>query len=140
MMRHNLRFFTFLDAYLNQITKFHLQNVFLKEEIKDQIFQLFTHVSLTHDPRVIRDMVPLEVWTNLPPDPEITKLEEQRAALKVSQYYFDSQENKAEIRKLTIIIQSKRSQHKEQVIKEYHLNYFHHRPTWDLERQTREGK
>ncbi len=81
-MRHDQRFFTFQDAYLNQIAKFHLQNGFLEEEMENQMFRLFAHVSLTRDPRARRDMVPPDVWANLAPDPEITELEERRAELK----------------------------------------------------------
>lgn len=137
MMRHNPKYFMFQDAYLNQIAKFHLQNAFLEEEMEDQMFRLFAHVSLTRDPRATRDMVPPEVWANLAPDPEITELEEQRAELKQGQYRFDGQENEAEIRELTAKIRSKRAQRERRIVKEYRENYFYHRPTWDLERQAR---
>ncbi|KAK0631107.1 hypothetical protein B0T17DRAFT_590377 [Bombardia bombarda] len=120
MMRHNPRYFMFQDAYLNRIAKFHLQNTFLEEEVEDQMFRLFAHVSLTRDPRATRDM-----------------LEEQRAELKHGQYRFDGQENEAEIRELTANIKSKRTQRKKQIVKEHRENYFYHRPTWDLERQAR---
>ncbi len=86
------------------------------------MFRLFAHPSLTRDPRATRDMVPSEVWANLAPDPEITKLEEQ---------------NESEIRELTATIRSKRSQREKKIVKEYRENYFHHRLTWDLERQAR---
>ncbi|KAH9984587.1 hypothetical protein F4779DRAFT_632530 [Xylariaceae sp. FL0662B] len=139
IMRHNPRYFMFQNAYLNQIAKFHLQNAFLEEEIEDQMFRLFAHVSLTRDPRAIRDMVPPEVWTNLAPDPKITKLEKRRAALKQGQYRFDGQKNEAKIRELTAKINSKRAQREKRIVKKYRENYFHHRPTWDLERQARRG-
>ena len=137
MMRHNPKYFMFQDAYLNQVAKFHLQNAFLEEEMEDQMFRLFAHVSLTRDPRATRDMVPPEVWANLAPDPEITKLEKRRAKLKQGQYRFDGQENEAKIRELTATLKSKRAQREKQVVKEYRENYFYHRPTWDLERQAR---
>ncbi|KAH8882112.1 hypothetical protein GQ53DRAFT_753940 [Thozetella sp. PMI_491] len=137
MLRQDPRFFTFQNAYLNQIANFHLQNAFLEEEMEDQMFRLFAHVSLTRDPRATRDMVPPEVWENLPPDPEITALEERRAGLKGGQYRFDGQDNEAEIRELTETIRSKRAQREKRIVKEYRENYFHHRPTWDIERQAR---
>lgn len=137
MLRQDPRFFTFQNAYLNQIAKFHLQNAFLEEEMEDQMFRLFAHVSLTRDPRATRDMVPPEVWENLHPDPEITKLEERRAELKGGQYRFDGHDNEAEIRALTVTIRSKRAQREKRIVKQYRENYFHHRPTWDLERQAR---
>ncbi|KAH8768366.1 FluG domain-containing protein [Diaporthe sp. PMI_573] len=137
MLRQDPRFFTFQNAYLNQIANFHLQNAFLEEEMEDQMFRLFAHVSLTRDPRATRDMVPPEVWENLHPDPEITKLEERRAELKGGQYRFDGHDNEAEIRALTATIRSKRAQREKRIVKQYRENYFHHRPTWDLERQAR---
>ena len=97
MMRHDPKFYTFQSAYLNEIAKFHLQNAFLEEEMEDQLFRLFAHVSLTRDPRATRDMVPAEVWADLLPDPEITALEEQRAELKQGQYRFQDREDEAKI-------------------------------------------
>jgi hypothetical protein len=92
-MRHHPKFYTFQDAYLDQIANFDLQNAFLEEEMKDQLFRVFAHVGLTRDPRATRDMVPAEVWANLPPDPEITALVDQRAELKRGQYRYQGQEN-----------------------------------------------
>jgi hypothetical protein len=137
MMRHNERFFTFQDAYLNQHVNFDLQNAFLEEEMENQMFRLFAHVSLTRDPRAARDMVPPQVWANLAPDPEITALEERRAELRQGHYRFEGQENEAEIRTLTATIQSKRLQRQRWIVKQYRENYFHHRPTWDIEKQAR---
>jgi hypothetical protein len=57
MMRHNPKYFMFQDAHLNQVANFDLQNAFLEEEMEDQMFRLFAHVSLTRDPRATRDMV-----------------------------------------------------------------------------------
>ncbi|KAI0398656.1 hypothetical protein F4802DRAFT_603826 [Xylaria palmicola] len=90
MIRQDPRFFTFQNACLNQIAKFHLQNAVL-EELENQMFRLFAHVSLTRNPRATRDMVPPEVWANLKLDPEITELEQRRAELKQGQYRFDGQ-------------------------------------------------
>ncbi|KAH8651335.1 FluG domain-containing protein [Xylariales sp. PMI_506] len=134
MMRHDQRFFTCLPQ---PDCQFHLQNAFLEQETEDQMLRLFAHVSLTRDPRATRDMVLPEVWANLAPDPEITKLEERRAELKQGWYRFDDQQNEAEIRELTATIRSKEGQREKQIVKEYRQNYYHHRPTWDLERQAR---
>ena len=136
-MRQDPRFFTFWSAYLNQIANFHLQNAFLEEEKEDQLFRLFAHVSLTRDPRASRDMVPPEVWANLPPDPEITKLEQERAELKQGIYRFDGLEDEAKIRELTNKIQSKKSQRERRIVRDYREYYFYNCPTWDLERQAR---
>ncbi|KAJ5681616.1 FluG domain-containing protein [Penicillium maclennaniae] len=137
MMRHDPKFYTFQDAYLNQIANFDLQNAFLEEEMENQLFRVFAHVGLTRDRRATRDMVPAEVWANLPPDPEITAPEEQRAELKQGQYQFRGLENESQIRKLTDTIRTKRAQHEKKIVEEYRRYYFYHSPTWELERQAR---
>ena len=73
-MRYNPRFTTFHNAYLNEKVVFDIQNTFLGEQTEDQLYKLFTHVSLTRDPRATRDIVPDAVWENMLPDPEITAL------------------------------------------------------------------
>lgn len=137
MMRHDPQFATFHHAYLNEIANFDLQNAFLEEEKETQLFRLFAHVSLTRDPRATSDMVPEKVWANLSPDPEIVKLEEQRAQLKQGKYRIEGHENENKIRKLTYEIRMKRVQYEKQVVKEYREDYFYFRPTWDIERQAR---
>ncbi|KAI0120736.1 hypothetical protein BJ170DRAFT_704700 [Xylariales sp. AK1849] len=127
MMRHNPEFYTFQDAYLNQITNFDLQNAFSEEEIEDQLFRLFAHVSLTRDLRATRDMVP----------DEIVKLEKEREELKQGQYPIYGREDEAKTRTLTNEIRTKRAQRERQIVKEYREYYFYNRPTWDLERQVR---
>ncbi|KAI0128264.1 hypothetical protein BJ170DRAFT_701240 [Xylariales sp. AK1849] len=89
------------------IADFHLQNAFLEEELETQLFRLFAYVSLTQDPRAVSDMVPNEVWANLPPDPEIHELEAQRAKPKQDQYRFDCCEDEDETRELTNQIRQK---------------------------------
>jgi hypothetical protein len=101
MMRHDPQFATFHHAYLNEIANFDLQNAFLEEEKQSQLFQLFAHVSLPRDPRATADMVPEEVWASLPPDPEIVKLEEERAGLKQGSYRIDGHIHEEKIRQLT---------------------------------------
>ncbi|KAK3379574.1 hypothetical protein B0T24DRAFT_647132 [Lasiosphaeria ovina] len=116
MLRHDPKFFTFQSAYLNEVANFDLQNAFLEEETEDQLFRLFAHVSLTRDPRATRDMVPAEVWTNLPPDPEIASLEEERAKLKQGQYRLQGYRDEAKIRQLTDMIRSKRAQRDKRIV------------------------
>lgn len=134
-MRHDPQFATFHHAYLNEIANFDLQNAFLEEEKQSQLFRLFAHVSLTRDPRATADMVPEEVWASLPPDPEIVKLEEERAELKEGNYRIDGHIHEEKIRQLTQEIRKKRSQRDRQVVKQYREHYFYNRPTWDIERQ-----
>ncbi|KFA60187.1 hypothetical protein S40285_09803, partial [Stachybotrys chlorohalonatus IBT 40285] len=135
MMRHDPQFTTFHHAYLNEIVNFDLQNAFLEEEKESQLFRLFAHVSLTRDPRATADMVPKEVWANLPSDPDIVKLEEERTRLKQGRYRIEGHEDEDRIRKLTNEIRNKRAQRDRQVVKEYREHYFYHRPTRDIERQ-----
>ncbi|ROT35415.1 hypothetical protein SODALDRAFT_353116 [Sodiomyces alkalinus F11] len=86
---------------LNQMVDFDMQNTFLQEETETRLYKLFAHVSLTRDPRAKRDMVPAKVWANLPPEPEIEKLHERRAALKRGQYRIQGRAEEQEIRMLT---------------------------------------
>ncbi|KAH7217566.1 hypothetical protein BKA60DRAFT_597113 [Fusarium oxysporum] len=71
-MRHDPRFFTFQDAYLNQNVKFDLQNALLGEEQEEELFRQFALAGLTRNPRATRNMVPSEA------------LEERQAKLKNS--------------------------------------------------------
>jgi hypothetical protein len=137
MMRHDPRFATFFSAYLNEIANFDMQNAFLEEEKQDQLFRMFAHVSLTRDPRAVRDMVPPEVWANTPPDPEITALEKERARLKQGRYRVEGSENEDKIRDLTAKIRTKRADREKRIVKAYREYYFYHRPTWDIEAQAR---
>lgn len=86
MIRHDPKFATFYGAYLNEMAQFDMQNTFLGEQAEDQLYKLFAHVSLTRDPRAVRDMVPEEVWANVEPDLEIVALEQRRIALKGGSY------------------------------------------------------
>ncbi|RYO73629.1 hypothetical protein DL764_010525 [Monosporascus ibericus] len=82
VMRYDPKLATFHGAYLNERVEFDLQNTVLGEQAEDRLYKLFAHVSLTRDPRAVRDMVPKEVWASLPPDPEIKALEQRRVKLK----------------------------------------------------------
>jgi Protein of unknown function (DUF3435) len=137
MMRHEPGFKTFFSAYLNEIANFDLQNAFLEEEKQSQLFRMFAHVSLTRDPRAVRDMVPEKVWANQPPDPDIVKWEEERAVLKQGRYRIEGSEHEDRIRELTDKIRNRRTQNERRVVKEYREYYFYNRPTWDIEAQAR---
>jgi hypothetical protein len=137
MMRHDPKWATFNSAYINEKVQFHLQNAFLDEPTEDGLIKLFTHISLTRDPRASKNMVPAEVWRDLPPDPEIIQLEERRAALKGGHYRIRGQNREQEIRKLTREIASKRAQRTKSVQREYRKYYFYNRPTWDIEMEAR---
>ncbi|KAM0271864.1 hypothetical protein ACHAQH_008964 [Verticillium albo-atrum] len=137
MMRHDPKFATFHGAYLNERVQFDLQNTFLEEETEDQLYRLFAHVSLTRDPRAKRDMVPAEVWANLPADPEIVKLEQRRTALKERTYRIQGRKHEAEIRQLTETIRTMRARREVKIVDQYRKHYFYNRPTWNIERQAR---
>ncbi|KAK3935373.1 hypothetical protein QBC46DRAFT_453549 [Diplogelasinospora grovesii] len=131
MMRHDPKWATFNSAYINAKVKFHLQNAVLHEPHEDALIEMLTHISVTRDPRAGRDIVPDEVWREMPPDPEIVELERRREMLKGGQYRIQGRDNEQEIRDLTKEINNKKAQ------REYRADYFYNRPTWDIERQAR---
>lgn len=137
MMRHDPKWATFNSAYINEKVQFDLQNAFLDEPTEDGLIKLFTHISLTRDPRASRDMVPEEVWRDLPPDPEIVQLEKQRADLKGGLYRIGGHPKEHEIRSLTRLIARKRAQRTKTIQQEYRDYYFYNRPTWDIEMEAR---
>lgn len=136
-MRHDPRFVTFFNSYLNETARFDLQNAFLEEEKQDKLFKMFAFVSLTRDPRAVRNMVPAEVWATAPPDPAIVELEAERAKLKQDGYRIDGNPNEGKIRKLTQLIRTKHMEREKQIVKQYREYYFYHKPTWDIESQAR---
>ncbi|KAI1305758.1 hypothetical protein F5Y03DRAFT_384421 [Xylaria venustula] len=137
MMRHDPKWATFNSAYINAKVKYHLQNAVIHEPQEDALIEMLTHISVTRDPRAGRDIVPDEVWRDMPPDPEIVKLEQRREMLKGGQYRIQGQDNEQEIRDLTKEIRSKKAQRVKAILKEYRDDYFYNRPTWDIERQAR---
>lgn len=58
MIYYNPKFTTFHSAYLNKKVNFNLQNTFLKENTKNQLYKLFIYISLIYNPYVTRDIVP----------------------------------------------------------------------------------
>jgi hypothetical protein len=137
MMRHDPKWATFNSAYINAKVKFHLQNAVLHEPHENALIEMLTHISVTRDPRAGRDIVPAEVWQDLPPDPEIVELEQRRERLKNGQYRIRGQDNAQEIQDLTKQIRSKKAQRVKKVVNGYRAHYFYNRPTWDIERQAR---
>ncbi|KAB5511398.1 hypothetical protein GE09DRAFT_690652 [Coniochaeta sp. 2T2.1] len=137
MMRHDPKWATFNSAYINAKVKFHLQNAVIHEAQEDAVIEMLTHISVTRDPRAGRDIVPHEVWQDMPPDPEIVELEQRREKLKGGQYRIQGRDNEQEIRDLTKEIRSKKAQRVKNIIEDYRADYFYNRPTWDIERQAR---
>ncbi|KAI0398662.1 hypothetical protein F4802DRAFT_592559 [Xylaria palmicola] len=137
MMRHDPKWATFNSAYINAKVKFHLQNAVIHEAQEDALIEMLTHISVTRDPRASRDIVPDEVWRDMPPDPEILELEQERERLKDGQYRIRGRDNEQEIKNLTKMISSKKAQRVKKILKEYRADYFYNRPTWDIERQMR---
>ncbi|KAH6653689.1 FluG domain-containing protein [Truncatella angustata] len=139
MMRHNPGSTTFSGAYLNEQVNFDLQNTFLEEETEDELYKLFAHVSLTRDPRAHRDMIPQHIWDRLAPDPEITKLEQERAILKRGQHRIQGSDDEVQIRILTEDIRRMRTQREAKIVKQFRQDYFYNKPTQDIEQQAGGG-
>ncbi len=53
------------------------------------------------DPRATSDIVPDEVWEEMPPDPELQELELQRERLKAGQFRIHGRDDEKEIRDLS---------------------------------------
>jgi hypothetical protein len=139
MMRHDPKWATFNSAYINEKVEFDLQNAFLDEPQEDALITLFTHISITRDPRASYDMVPEEVRKALPSDPDIVRLETERAKLKGGKYRVRGTAQERQVQLLTKEINKRRKQRSKALRQEYRKYYFHHRPTWDIERQLGEG-
>ncbi len=114
-MRHDPKWATFNNSYINEKVGFHLQNAFLDEPTEDSLLAMLSHIGLMRDPRASKDMVPDEVWELMPPDPEIEALKEERARLKGGRYRIKGSENEAKIRELTKLIATKEQQRKKTI-------------------------
>jgi len=136
VMRHRNHSGVFQDAYLSAHVKFDVQNAVLGEPFETEVLNMLSHVGHTRDPRASSDMVPDEVWERLPLDPDIVKLEKERACLKGGLFRVKGSPHEPAIRRLTSTIASKKAAWKKMVRKQYRLYYFHNRPTWDLQRQS----
>lgn len=135
MMRHDPKWATFNSAYINENLEFSVQDAVLDEPLEGQLISMLTHVGVARDPRACKDMVPEDVWNNLPPDSEIEALEQERERLKAGRYQYKGSEHEKEIRALTSQIRRKRTARLQQVQQKYREYYFHNRPTWDIEMQ-----
>ncbi|KAJ4307316.1 hypothetical protein N0V88_000699 [Collariella sp. IMI 366227] len=138
MMRHDPKWATFNNAYINEKVGFHVQNAFLKEPTEDSLLRMLLHIGHMRDPRARKDMVPDEVWEMMPPDPEIEALEAERERLKGGRYCIKGTENEDRIRELGNLIASKKAQRNKNFEQAYRADYFYNRPTRDIERQANE--
>ena len=134
-MRHDPKWATFNSAYINEKVQFDIQNAFLDEPSEDSLIRLFTHVSLSRDPRARRNMVPDKVWERLRSHPDITALEKKRTILRGGKHRYQGRKNAPVIRELTKKINARREQRRRNIQMQYRRHYFHNRPTWDVERQ-----
>jgi uncharacterized protein DUF3435 len=135
MMRHDPKWATFNSAYINEKVEFHLQNAFLEEPTEDGLIGMLSHIGLMRDPRASKNMVPDEVWENMPPDPEIVQLETERAELKNGKHRIRGMDNEQRIRDLTKEIRTKQGKRSKDIQREYRMAYFYNRPTWEIEEQ-----
>ncbi|KAL2133499.1 hypothetical protein VTI74DRAFT_2264 [Chaetomium olivicolor] len=107
-MRHDPKCATFNSAYINEKVGFHLQNAFLDESTEDSLLGMLSYIGLMRDLRASKDIVPDEVWKMMPPDLEIEALQGRGHS-------------------------SKAARQKNAVRRAYREDYFHNRPTWDIE-------
>src|SRR5271154_6891087 len=84
-MRHNPNSAVYNGAYINERVRFDVLSAVLERPSADGILRILTHMSLMRDPRA-PVQVPDDVLAALPPDPEITALEQQREQLKDGVY------------------------------------------------------
>ncbi|KAN0072770.1 Protein of unknown function (DUF3435) domain containing protein [Elaphomyces granulatus] len=84
-------------TYINEKVEFHLQNAFLEEPTEDGLIGMLSHVDLMRDPRASKNMVPDEVWENMPADPEIVELEAERAEFKSGKHRIRGTDNEQRI-------------------------------------------
>ena len=80
VMRHEPNSNVF-QAYLNRRAGCHVQAAFFERPSADGLLKAFSHMGLTCDPRAPPAM-PDEVFSMLPPDPEIVALQDRRDRLK----------------------------------------------------------
>ncbi|KAK4172310.1 hypothetical protein QBC36DRAFT_390518 [Triangularia setosa] len=138
MMRHDPKWATFDSAYINEKVGFHLQNAFLDEPTEDGLLAMLSQIGLMRDPRANKDMVPDEVWELMPPDQQVAALKAERAQLKGGQYRIKGSEKEDRIRELTKFIAAKEAQRKKAIRQAYQEDYFHNRPTWDIDADVKE--
>ncbi|RYP34851.1 hypothetical protein DL767_004076 [Monosporascus sp. MG133] len=84
-------------------------NAVIYEAYEDALIEMLTYISVTRDPRAGRDIVPNEIWQNMPPDPEIVELEQRRERLKGGRYRIKGNGNEQKIWDLIKEIRSKKA-------------------------------
>ncbi|KAG4430257.1 hypothetical protein IFR05_014253 [Cadophora sp. M221] len=136
VMRHNPNSAVYNGAYINERVRFDVQSAVLERPSADGVLRMLTHMSLMRDPRAPIH-VPDDVLAALPPDPNITALEQEREKLKAGAYRVQGTDVEAEVRRLTTAIGSARSRRRNIISEEYRADYFRRRPTEDIERQNR---
>lgn len=136
-MRHNPKWAIFNNAYINEKVQFHVQNAILDEPLEDELLQFWSHMGMTCDPRAARNMVPVEVWQNIPLNSGITDLQRELANLKGGDFRVEGRDNEKDIRQLVQKIRSKKSQWTKKVQATYRQYYFQKSSNWEIERQLR---
>jgi hypothetical protein len=133
-MRHNPNSAVYNGSYINERVRFDVQSAVLERPSADGVLRMLTHMSLMRDPRAPIH-VPDDVLAALPPDPDITALEQEREKLKAGAYRVQGTDVEAEVRRLTTAIGSARSRRRNIISEEYRADYFRRRPTEDIEKQ-----
>jgi hypothetical protein len=133
-MRHNPNSAVYNGSYINERVRFDVQSAVLERPSADGVLRMLTHMSLMRDPRAPIH-VPDDVLAALPPDPDITTLEQEREQLKAGAYRVQGTDVEAEVRRLTAAIGSAKSRRRNIISEEYRADYFRRRPTEDIERQ-----
>ncbi|OBT53129.1 hypothetical protein VE04_05757 [Pseudogymnoascus sp. 24MN13] len=133
VMRHNANSALHNGHYANEKVRFDVQSAGLGRPSVDGVLKMLTHMSLMCDPRAPVH-VPEEVLDALPPDPDITALEQERVQLKAGAYRIRGTSIEAEVRRLTSTINSARIRRRNIISQEYREEYFRRRPTEDIER------
>jgi hypothetical protein len=133
-MRHNPNSAVYNGSYINERVRFDMQSAVLECPSADGVLRMLTHMSLMRDPRAPIH-VPDDVLAALPPDPDITALEQEREQLKAGAYRIQGTDVEAEVRRLIAVIGSARSRRRNIISEEYRADYFRRRPIEDIERQ-----
>ena len=135
IMRHDPKWATFNNAYINEKVQFHIEKVVAGEPTEDSLIKLFTHMSMTRDPNAAQDMVPDEIRRQLAPNSDIMELEQTRDQLKKGKYRIRRTEHEQEVRRLSELIRTKRAKRDKALRQKYRQYYFYNEPTWEIERQ-----
>jgi hypothetical protein len=114
--------------------RFDIQSAVLERPSADGVLRILIYISLICNPRTPIH-IPDNVLAALPPDPDVTILEQEREKLKARVYRVQGTDIEAEVRRLTTVIGSTRSRHRNIISKEYRTDYFRRRPTEDIEKQ-----